>query len=149
MPGGYKIYVANSIELIGAIQRQPKVLAFPPIEAKFAMIVCNLSKKANDILNVNTNGEQGDWGYSMEFHKSLHPSLASGAGLDAMNRIMIQNIASSIDRLQPVGGKPTRIGLMAWVRHEMTTATTESVYGPLNPFRDPKVEEAFWYEFGP
>lgn len=149
MPGGSKIYVITSIDLIGAVQRVPKILALAPIEAKFAMTVCASSKEANRILNLNINGDEGDWGLSMDYHKSLHPSLAPGPGLDAMNRIMLKNISISLDHLhscmndvdRPVG---KQIGLMKWLRHETTLATTNSVYGPLNPFKDPKVEAAFW-----
>lgn len=148
MPGGSKIYVITSVDLIGAVQRLPKILAFAPIEAKFAMTICASSKEANRILNMNINGDEGDWGYSMDFHKSLQPSLAPGPGLDAMNRAMIKNITTSLDNLYPSindvnvpMGK--RIGLMKWLRHETTLATTNSVYGPLNPFKDPKVEESF------
>ena len=143
MPGS-KIYVVNSLDLMTSVQKQYKVLAFPPLEAKFAMTACASSSKANDILKINVNGEQGDWGYSMEFHKSLAPSLAPGAGLDGMNRIMIQNVAASLEKLSTGKGKSTRVGLVAWLRHEITMATTNAVYGPMNPFQNPKAEEAFW-----
>ena len=89
MPGGFKIYVINSIGLIGAVQRVPKILAFAPIKSKFAMTICASSKEANRILNVNINGDEGDCGFSMDYHRSLHPSLAPGPGLDAINRVMI------------------------------------------------------------
>ena len=141
---GSKVYVVDSPELIVSVQRQPKTLAFPPIEAKFAMTVCASSKEANDILNINVNGDEGDWGYSVSFYKALHPPLAPGPGLDGMNRVMVQNIAASLESLRTGEGKPTKISLVRWLRHEITMATTNSVYGPLNPFKDPKVEEAFW-----
>ena len=144
MPGT-KFYVVNTIELVGAIQRQPKTFAFPPLEAKAAMIICDSSKEANDILKTNVNGEEGDWGYSMEFYQSMHPALAPGQGLDGMNRVMIQNIAASIDKLKaPRKGEATRIKLMEWLQHELTLATTNAVYGHMNPFQNPKIEKAFW-----
>ena len=143
MPGS-KIYVVNSTELIGSVQRHPKTLAFPPIEAKFAMAICASSKEANDILNKNVNGDEGDWGYSVEFYKSMHPALAPGAGLDGMNRVMIQNIANSLDSLNRRAGRSQRIRLNEWCRHEITLATTNAVYGPHNPFKDQAVEDAFW-----
>ena len=39
MPG-QKMYVITKPELIQAVQKQHKVLAFPPIEAKFASKIC-------------------------------------------------------------------------------------------------------------
>ena len=143
--GGSTVYVATSVELIKQIQKMPKQLAFPPIAAQFAMTVCASSKEANDILKINVNGEQGDdWGYTMTFYKILQPSLAPGPALDAMNRVMIQNVAASMEKLNSMNGKSFRIELSKWLRYEVTMATTNSVYGPMNPFKDPKVENAFW-----
>ena len=82
------------------------------------MVVCDSSKETNNILKINVNGDEGDWGYSMEFYKSLHPALAPGKGLDAMNRVMIQSVAASLDALKPISAKPTRIGLVKWLRHQ-------------------------------
>lgn len=95
-----KIYVINTVQLVRTVHRQPEVLAFPPLEAKLAMVVCDSSKEANDILKSNMNGDEGDWGYSMEFYKSMHPALAPGEGLDSMNRVMIQNVAASIESVE-------------------------------------------------
>lgn len=142
---GSRLYIVNTPELIKSVQRQPKVLAFPPIEAKFAMTVCASSKEANDILKVNVNGDAGDWGYSMDFYKSLHTPLAPGPGLDGMNRIMISNIAASCEKLRRSDGEPMTIQLVEWLRHEVTLATTNSVYGPNNPFKSIEVQNAFWY----
>ncbi|KAL8700525.1 MAG: hypothetical protein Q9201_005400 [Fulgogasparrea decipioides] len=139
-----KVYIINSVELISSVQRLPKELAFPPIEARFATTICASSKEANDILAVNLSGEDGDWGYSHDVYKSLHSALAPGVGLDGMNRVMIQNVADSVDKLRAKGGRLTRIGLWEWSRHEITLATTNSVYGKHNPFKDPRVEQAFW-----
>ena len=35
------------------------------------------------------------------------------------------------------------IKLYEWTRHEMLMATTEAVFGPKNPYRDPAVEQAW------
>lgn len=59
-----KLYVVNSIDLISSVQRLSKLLAFPPIEAKFAMTLCASSKDGNEIIANNVNGEEGDWGFS-------------------------------------------------------------------------------------
>ncbi|KAL8940751.1 MAG: hypothetical protein Q9211_002132 [Gyalolechia sp. 1 TL-2023] len=139
-----KLYVINSIDLISSVQRIPKILAFPPIEAKFASTVCATSKEANELLAHNVNGEEGDWGYSYDAYKSMHSALAPGPGLDGMNRIMIQNIAHSLNQIRARGDQSLNIRLAEWTRHEITMATTNSVYGRWNPFKDPNVENAFW-----
>lgn len=57
-----------------------------------------------------------------------------------MNRVMAQEVAASIDRVK--GEKAVQ--LFEYIRHEITMASTESVYGPQNPFRDPVIEDSFW-----
>ena len=137
---GARLYVVNSISLIPAVQRQFKILAFPPLEAKLATSVCGSSKTARDILNTNTNGDEGDWGYSITFYKMIHTPLSPGPELDAMNRVMAQKVTASIDRIRV----QKVVRLFEFIRHEITLATTDSVYGPQNPFKDPEIEDSFW-----
>jgi hypothetical protein len=145
MPEGSKLYVITSPELIGAVQRQPKSLAFPPVGVKFAMSLAGSSEEANRIVTDNINGEDGDYGLSMDFNKVIYPALSPGKPLEAMYRIIIPQIAASLDKLRAENGKGIMIGLIEWVRHELTLGITDCVYGPGNPFKEKAVEEAFWY----
>lgn len=137
---GARLYIVNSISLISSVQRQFKTLAFPPLEAKAAIGVCGPSQTATDILNTNTNGEEGEWGYSMTFYKMIHTPLAPGPELDAMNRVMAQKISASIDRIK----SQRVVHLFDFVRNEIAIATTDSVYGPQNPFNDRAIVDSFW-----
>lgn len=137
---GARLYVINSLPLISAVQRQFKALAFPPLEAKLAANICGVSKTANDILMTNVNGDEGHWGYSITFYKMMHTPLAPGPQLDAMNRVMAQKVTASIGALKG----PKYVRLFEFIRQEITLATTDSVYGPKNPFKDPSISEAFW-----
>jgi hypothetical protein len=140
--------VVNAPELITAVQKQ-KTLAFEPLEAKLAKRLFHPSAKGGEIMNANTNAKRGERGLYTEGAETIHAALLPGRGLDEMNRIAIQNIAASCDRLDLRShGKtvtpPARINLRQWLQHEITLATTNSVYGPMNPFKDPKVEAGFW-----
>ena len=143
MPG-QKMYIVTKPELIQVIQKQPKALAFPPIEAKFATKICGSSDEVHRILMKNLNGDDGDWGLSMDSYAGMRAALSPGPGLDDMNRVMIQNIAASLDSLKPAPDSRTKIGLAKWLRGTVTQATTNSVYGPQNPFKDSEVADAFW-----
>ena len=143
MPG-QKIYVVTTLDLIQKIQKLPKVLAFPPIEAKFATQVCGSSKEAHRILMKNVNGDEGDWGLSMESYEAMRAALKPGGGLDEMNRLMIQSIAESLEALAPGPGRTVKLPLSHWLRDRVTAATTTSVYGLQNPFQDKDVADAFW-----
>ena len=103
------------------------------------MSICGSSKTANEILNTNVNGDEGFWGYSITFYKAIHTPLAPGSELDAMNRVMAQKVASSIDRLEE-----KVVGLFDFIKQEITLASTDSVYGPKNPFKDPEIAKTFW-----
>ncbi len=144
MPG-MKIYVINSVELIVATQRYPKTLAFPPIEAKMGIRLNGASETANKIIMKNVNGDEGDWGLSMDTYKCMRTAMTPGSGLDSMNRVMIQELAASMEKLHvEKSSSSITIGLMEWLRHEITLATTYAVYGPQNPYRDENVENGFW-----
>ena len=138
------MYIVNSVEAIQSIQKLSKLLAFPPVEAKFAVQLCGISSKTREILFQNVNGDEGDWGFSMETFSGMRAALSPGPGLDAMNRVMIENIASSLDDLIPVGKKVAKVKLNLWLRKIVTKATTNAVYGPQNPFKDEEVSDSFW-----
>lgn len=141
---GQKMYVVTKPELIQLAQKQHKTLAFPPIEAKFASTVCGASLEAQAILARNVNGDEGDVGLSMESHAAMRDALKPGSQLDDMNRLMLQEIAKALDLLQPPRGQSRRIGMYGWLREAITTATTRSVYGPMNPYDDKAIADAFW-----
>ncbi|KAI0157816.1 putative cytochrome P450 [Xylariaceae sp. FL1272] len=87
---GQKMYVVPKPDLVLAVQKQHRTLAFLPVEAKFASTVCGVSQEAQAILAKNIN-------------------------------------------------------LYEWLRIVITTATTRSVYGPMNPYEDPNIIDAFWH----
>ncbi|KAF7865330.1 hypothetical protein EAF04_006307 [Stromatinia cepivora] len=60
-----------------------------------------------------------------------------------MNRVMVRDVAESLDGLIGEGGECG--DWTSWVVKRFDTmATTESVYGPKNPYRDLKVQNSFW-----
>ncbi|KAG7008470.1 cytochrome P450 monooxygenase [Physcia stellaris] len=143
MPG-QKMYIVTTLGLIQIIQKMPKLLAFPPIEAKFASQICGTSAEAHEILMKNVNGDEGSWGLSMDTYEAMRAALKPGTALDSMNRLMVQSVAASLDSLAAKDGKSRKIHLSSWLRHSITAATTNSVYGPQNPFKARQVVEAFW-----
>lgn len=139
------MYVVTKPELVQTVQKQHKILAFPPIEAKFASTVCGTSAEAQAILAINVNGDEPGHSLSMESYEAMRAALKPGGDLDSMNRHMIQEIAKSLDLLQPPGKETRKIGMYTWLRDAITIATTRSVYGPMNPYEDKNVGDAFWY----
>ncbi|KAF7928884.1 uncharacterized protein EAE97_009726 [Botrytis byssoidea] len=70
--------------------------------------------------------------------------------------LLVEGLKATQQAISPLGGARLdnlangagninlNTDLWAWVQHEITVATTESVYGPENPYRDSKVETGFW-----
>ncbi|KAK7994273.1 cytochrome P450 oxidoreductase [Apiospora marii] len=141
---GMRMYVVNSRPLITAIQGQFRTLSFTAIEAAIAANVIGVEKATNDIIGSNLGRDSG---YLMRFPKYVHHALSAGPGLDAMNRKSIQVLADSLDKWA-TSSTPATVPMFEWVRHELLLASTDAVYGPKNPFRDPAMEKA-WYEFEP
>jgi hypothetical protein len=124
------------------VQKQEKILAFMPMVAKGSVLVSKFSKTGADIINTNTNGEDGDWGYVNTFHDAIQPAVSPGRNLDAMNRTMLGLVASQFD--EQAKYQRRNVNFFEWVQHQITLATTNSVYGSGNPFRDSAIEQAFW-----
>lgn len=135
---GSRLYVVNSPSLLTSIQAQVRTLSFTAIEANIAANLLGCKKATIDIIRRDMTKDEG---YLMSFPKYVHSALSPGPGLDAMNRRAIQVIAKSLDEWSQKGS--TKIQLWKWARHELLLASTEGVYGPKNPFRDPAMEEAW------
>ncbi|KAI1410223.1 cytochrome P450 [Hypoxylon sp. FL1857] len=143
MPG-QRIYVVNSLSLIPPLQRQIKTIAFAPIEAQAAATVMGVGPAGNAIIGSDKMLEDGS--YLSTFVPSTHPALSPGAGLDAINGASVRYICDSLSKLSTNG--TATVELFSWVRRELFMATTESIYGPKNPFRNSALEKA-WYDFEP
>lgn len=138
MPG-QRIYVVNSLSLIPSMQRQIKTIAFAPIEAQAAATVMGVGRAGNAIIGSDKMFE--DDSYLSTFVPSLHPALSPGPGLDAINGAAIRYISKSLENLCANGS--TTVEMFSWIRQQIFRATTEAIYGPENPFRDPVLEEAW------
>ncbi|KAF4993392.1 hypothetical protein FGRMN_6521 [Fusarium graminum] len=144
MPGR-KIYVITKPELITRVDRQHKAFSFAPIISEFSSVTCGTSKVSNEILNQNLLGEHGNWGLCEDMVSGMREALKPSENLDKMNRIMAGEVCASLDATKPEPGKDFRvIQLSAWVADVVTMATTNSVYGPMNPYKSQDVKDAFW-----
>ncbi len=77
----------------------------------------------------------------MSFPKYIHSAVSTGPYLDAMNRKAVEAIAGSLEGWSKKG--LVAVKMFEWIRHELLLATTDGVYGPKNPFRDPAMEKAW------
>lgn len=124
--------------MVSAVQRNHKIISFDPFLTAAANRMAGIKGAGLTLLRECENGGRG---INNEVLHSMHPALL-GSGLDKMNTIMIKYIQTSIDELAQSHNTP--FDLHTWCRHAITIASTESVYGPLNPYRSKVVEDALW-----
>ncbi|KAI0154569.1 hypothetical protein GGR57DRAFT_512069 [Xylariaceae sp. FL1272] len=96
-----------------------------------------MSKPSIEVMHQDVIGENG---YNSTWIRHITPLLGPGEDLDAINRRSVELFLDDLTKFNPKGD---RVGLWEWTRASITKATSESIYGPRNPLRDHKVEEAW------
>ncbi len=76
----------------------------------------------------------GDASYLSRLNKAVHSLLSPGQALAEMNKKAVLALEKSLSELAAQG--PTTVDLLDWVQRTVMGATTDSVFGPRNPFRD-------------
>lgn len=142
MPGS-RLYILNSPDLVLSLQRQPNVVSFWFIEAQFTARLGGMSREASEKLQANLRKGENERSLLIRGLKATHQAMMPGEGVNWMIRVAAQTIVKRLDAIKCTN-KTQSLNLWHWVRHEITIITTESVYGPLNPYRDPEIESAFW-----
>ena len=142
MPAG-KVYVVASPELTHEVQRHPKSLSFPWVEAIFGVRLAGLSKEGGSLLLGNVQGENGEHGAFVDGLKSMIKILKPGLALEEMNLRMLKSISETMSRLE-ARRDDDAVDLWAWVKDMMILATTDATYGPGNPYRDVGLREDIW-----
>lgn len=96
-----------------------------------------VSKKAFDIISTDPIDNHG---FVAGMSKITHVDLSPGSQLDSLNQESVRVLSSSLSKIPSAGMK---VGMKQWIDREITTATTEAIYGPFNPFRDSTVVSAW------
>ena len=136
-----KVYVVTSPELVNAVNRHSKALAFNPFIAELGKRITGHDEVTSQIVQHNLNGEQGS-GYVIEVHDGIVAALAPGKNLENMTGAMLREAATCLEALE----KDNEVDLFAWTRYMMTMCSTRAVYGPENPFNKiPDLVDAFWF----
>ena len=136
-------YVVASPELVTAVQRNSKTLAFAPFVLKASSRMTRTSEEGNIEVAKNVMGEEGEHSLYRDTHKGMYMALAPGKDLDALNEDMIKGVSRLMNELDGPDGK--EIDLFAWSQHIIGQASTDAVYGPKNPYtQSPGFEQDFW-----
>ncbi|KAI0402398.1 hypothetical protein F4802DRAFT_375393 [Xylaria palmicola] len=135
---GTRVYVINKTELIPALQRQWRAVSFTPIIAGSGPAVMGMSDEASEIL---LRDMQSDDNYVVGSAPTISQAMGPGPSLDSMNKGAVGVMAAVMQERREKGTHV--INFWDWTRHEILMATTEAIYGPQNPYRDPEIESAW------
>lgn len=142
----------NSPDLLLAVQRYPKKLSFWFLQAVFAARMAGLSKVAAMALQDNVHGEDKKPSLFMDGAEATHKALKPCQGLDEMTLTAVQRLAVSMEELArgttvlssgKAEGECMQKDLWHWVNQALMVSTTDSIYGPKNPYQDPTICDAF------
>ncbi|KAL2827939.1 cytochrome P450 [Aspergillus cavernicola] len=131
-----KIYLISSPTLLQAVQRNSKTISFDPFLTSSADRLAGIHGPGLELLREKQAGGQG---ISQAVIHAMLPTL-TGKPLDRMNERMVRLLGPLVDEL----AMGDTVDLYAWCRHAITAASTDASYGPLNPYKDQKIEDAFW-----
>ena len=82
-------------------------------------------------------------GIVLDTRNRIHRLLNSNTNLAAMSQDLFSNIAVAHHKLCHSDG--TVIDLASWTKQAITVASTNTIYGPMNPFATTsQVYRAFW-----
>ncbi|KAI0380529.1 cytochrome P450 [Hypomontagnella monticulosa] len=132
-----RMYVVNATELIPALQKQWRTVSFAAIAADAGHLV-GMSKEATEVMRRDLTSEHG---FSVSWPKYIAPIMSPGKDLDELNRKAIEVFVEELGKLKTQGS--ARTGLWQWTSRTMDKSTSEAVWGPQNPYRDPVVAEAW------
>jgi hypothetical protein len=129
-----RLYVVHTPDLIKIIQSKANKSTYIPNLLEFGMLFSGINKESQKILS-KAFGLGGN-----AFTMSVHKYLAAGPSLTAVTSMAVDKLSASLpNNLTETSGS----GLLELVRHELTLALTSAIYGPGNPYEDPKIESSW------
>ena len=135
-----KVYVVTAPDLVNAVNRNSKKIAFNPFVAMLGKRITGHDEDTSRIVQHNLNGENGP-GYVIDVHDRIVVSLAPGKDLQQTTKAMLSQLPAYFDAVDP----NVELSLFEWTRYTVTMCSTGALYGNNNPFdRNPKFVDSFW-----
>lgn len=136
---GSRLYVINDTALIPVLQRQIRTLSNAPILVRVFSHFMGISGKALEIMGRDPIESHG---FVHQMTVETSKGLTPGPNLDDLNAKAVQFLNKSLEEL--CAEKMTNtVDLFNWASQKIMLATTNAVYGPQNPFKDPTVQDAY------
>ncbi|KAJ6588899.1 cytochrome P450 [Mycena capillaripes] len=145
-----RIYIVTDPSLAAAVQRASKVLSFTPIIPEVTERILGLDKATVEIARKNLDPAPGEErGFLSDIQEMVYTWLGPGDYLSALTTAAASELKTEVEtyivalRTRRVDAE--RVDLLLWVRHCVTVATAQYLYGPQNPIAEnPALEKSFW-----
>ncbi len=135
-----KVYIVTSPDLVNAVNRNSKKIAFNPFIAMLGKRITGHDEETSRIVQHNLNGEHGT-GYVIEVHDRIVASLAPGKDLQQTTKAMLSHISVCFEAITT----DVEANLFEWMRNTVTKCSTRALYGSQNPFdKNAKFVDSFW-----
>ena len=138
-----RIYVVNNARLASEVQRKSKTFSFDPFVILAAERLAGTTSHGLALIREDSDGDCHLRGLVADSHERFHKILNSSSCLESMSCDMAANIATALSNLASTSDSV--VNLSQWMKRTISVASTNAVYGPLNPFAiDSRVYDAFW-----
>ena len=133
----------NNARLASEIQRKSKTFSFDPFVILAAERLAGTTSHGLALIREDSDGDCHVRGLVADSHERFHKLLNSSSCLKSMSCDIAANIATALSNLASTSDSV--VNLSQWMKRTISVASTNAVYGPLNPFAiDSRVNGAFW-----
>ncbi|KAF4943229.1 hypothetical protein FSARC_14980, partial [Fusarium sarcochroum] len=131
-----KLYIAKTARLIPVIQKASKTVSFRPFMQTASKLMGDAKPETVEVFG-------SEW---LESFSHAHKNgLAPGRNLDKQNLRMGDRALVDIDALLANGKDGvSKVFLLEWSKYAVVQASACGIFGVEHPFRDPKIDQAFW-----
>ena len=138
-----RIYIVSDARLASIIQRRSDIFSFDPFVIIAAERLAGVTNEGMKLVKQNVAAGHLKPGLVFDLRDRMHEFLISSSSLERMSRSIFHNITATIQELGD--NNDSVIDLFSWIKHTISITSTNTIYGPSNPFdTDPQVYAAFW-----
>ena len=138
-----QIYVINDAHLAATVQRRTDAFSFDPFVLMAAERLAGTTPEGMKLVRQGIASSHPKQGVVFDTQDRFHKLLNLNTNLAIMSQEMFRNTAAALHTLDHSGD--TVIDLSSWTKEVISIASTNTIYGPMNPFaKNSQVYRAFW-----
>ena len=138
-----QVYVINDVHLASTVQRRTDAFSFDPFVVMAAERLAGTTPEGMELVRQGIASSHPERGLVFDSRDRFHRLLNLNTNLAAMSQEMFRNIEAELYKLGHSGD--TVIDLSSWTKQTISIASTNTIYGPMNPFaNNSQVYRAFW-----